>query len=714
MHMKTSSFFWIASLSILTLACQSEMEVTRTDWRSYKSDKASSSFSPLRQINKANVHELEVAWTFKAKDPEDENGGRIECNPIVVGRRMFLLSPNLKLYAIDAATAEEIWMFDPFAGTQGGGVSRGLAYWEDGSEARILFSAGKDLYSIDAQSGIPDSSFGDGGKVNLNIGLGRDPSKISVSASSPGVVFQNLLIMGSTTGEGYDAAPGHVRAYDIRNGEISWIFHTIPQPGEFGYDTWPEDAYKTTGGANVWGGMSLDSEKEIVYLPTGSAAYDFYGGYRKGENLFANCIVALDANTGERRWHFQTVHHDLWDYDLPCPPNLIDLEIEDKKIEALAQVSKNGFVYVLDRETGRPVFPIEEREVPATDLIGEHSWPTQPVPLKPPPFARQQFTEKDLNHLKEEDRLIVEARLRETAYETVFTPPSTDGSLMIPGANGGANWGGAAADPDRGMLFINSHDWPTLPKMKAISSEAAEMGDADLPVRLYRKNCASCHGINREGQHPAIPGLVDLEERMSETSVMALLENGKGLMPSFAHLSTKRREQIVRYIFDKIENPAAQQVDLEPEKMDAEDLRYISANGYAFLNSEDGYPAISPPWGTLTAYDLNAGEIAWQVPLGEYKELTEQGIPPTGTLNWGGPAVTAGGLVFIAATQDQMFRAFDRDSGEILWETKLPTGGFATPSVYAVDDKQYVVIACGGTRDTPPGNEYVAFSLPKR
>lgn len=710
--MKNSSFWISVFVSLLLAGCGQEPENQGASWDSYKGGKDANSYSSLSQINRDNVHQLEVAWTFSATDATGEEKGRIEHNPIIVGRHMYLLSPRLKLFAIDAATAEEIWMFDPFEGTQGAGLSRGIAYWEEGSEARILYSVGKDLYSINAHTGQPDSAFGEGGKVNLNYGLGRDPASLSVSASSPGIVHKNLLIMGSTTGEGYDAAPGHVRAYDVHTGEIAWTFHTIPQPGEFGNDTWPKEAYKTTGGANVWGGMSLDQMREIVYLPTGSAAYDFYGGNREGENLFANCIIALDANTGERLWHFQTVHHDLWDYDLPCPPNLITIEKEGQKINALAQVSKNGFVYLLDRETGEPVFPIEERPVPASDLIGEVSWPTQPVPVKPPPFSRQAFTDADLNYLKEEDRPIVEARLEAAGNETVFNPPSTEGSLMIPGANGGANWGGAAADPEQGILFISSHNWPTLPKMQAISNDVAEMGDTGLPRRLYRKNCASCHGVNREGQHPTIPGLLNLEERMNESGVMALLKNGKGLMPSFAHLSEKNRKRIVNYIFDKIEKSSPQEVVIEPESLDPQSIRYISANGYAFLNSDEGYPAISPPWGTLTAYDLNAGEIAWQVPLGEYEELREKGIPPTGTLNWGGPAVTAGGLVFIAATQDQMFRAFDRATGEVLWETKLPTGGFASPSVYEVDGKQYIVIACGGTRDTPAGNQYVAFSLP--
>ncbi len=708
------SSIWVSLLfGLIISGCIQDVKNTNTPWDSYKGGKASNSYSPLSQINRANVHQLEVAWTFAAVDPEDEReGGRIECNPLIVGRHMYLLSPKLKLYAIDASSADEIWMFDPFAGTQGGGISRGLAYWEEGDEARIFFSAGKDIYAIDARTGVPDSVFGDGGKVNLNYGLGRDPATLSVSANSPGIVHKNLLIMGSTTGEGYDAAPGHVRAYDVRSGKIVWTFHTIPQPGEFGYSTWPEEAYKTAGGANVWGGLSLDEKREMVYLLTGSAAYDFYGGYREGANLFANCIIALDANTGQRLWHFQTVHHDLWDYDLPCPPNLVTLDQEGEKTDALAQVSKNGFVYVLNRETGQPAFPIEEKPVPASQLIGEAAWPTQPVPVKPPSFARQEFTEEDLTHLKEQDRPLVKARLEAAGNETVFTPPSTGGSLMIPGANGGANWGEAAADPEKGILFINRHNWPTLPKMQAINNDAAELSDNDLPRRLYRKYCASCHGMNREGQHPAIPGLLNLEEHTSEQNAMALLNNGKGLMPSFAHLSEKDQDRILNYIFDKIDSPELQQAALDPENLDPQSIRYISANGYAFLNLEDGYPAISPPWGTLTAYDLNVGDIAWQVPLGEYEALHEKGLPPTGTLNWGGPVVTAGGLVFIAATQDEKFRAFDRETGEVLWETKLPTGGFATPSVYKVDGKQYVVIACGGTRDTPPGDTYVAFSLP--
>jgi quinoprotein glucose dehydrogenase len=697
-------------LLMLMLACQPAAP-EQEGWPAYKGGKDANSYSPLQQINRDNVKNLEVAWTFRAADAEDDPGGRIESNPLIVGQRMYLFSPKLKLYAVHADSGEEIWMFDPFAGTQGGGISRGLAYWAEGEESRVLFTAGKSLFSIKADTGIPDSTFGENGKVNLNYGLGRDPASISVTATSPGIVYRNLLIMGSSTGEGYDAAPGHVRAYDIRSGEIAWTFHTIPQPGEYGYDSWPADAYQRVGGANVWGGLSLDEKRGIVYLPTGSPAYDFYGGYRRGDNLFGNSIIALDAASGKRIWHFQTVHHDLWDYDLPCPPNLLSLQVEGEAIEALAQVSKNGFVYVLDRLTGEPVFPIVEQPVPASPLSGEEASPTQPIPVKPPPFARQYFRPEDLAYLKEEDRLTVGSMLENSREESVFTPPSAEGRLIIPGANGGANWGGAAADPERGMLFINSHNWPTMPRMQAISTAEAEQGEADLPRRLYNKNCASCHGINREGQHPTIPSLLHLDEQLSQEASMRLLENGKGLMPSFAHLSDRERQLIVDYIYDKAQ-PAAAAPVAEASQENEENMRYISANGYAFLNSDEGYPAISPPWGTLTAYDLNVGEIAWQVPLGEYEELTKQGIPPTGTLNWGGPAVTAGGLVFIAATQDQMFRAFDRDTGAVLWETKLPTGGFATPAVYAVGGKQYVVIACGGTRDTPPGDTYVAFSLP--
>ncbi|MFP4093629.1 MAG: PQQ-binding-like beta-propeller repeat protein [Cyclobacteriaceae bacterium] len=689
-------------------SCQ-PVDSTHKHWKSYKGSKDANSYSSLTQINRENVKDLKVAWTFSTGD----KGGNIECNPIIVGRRMYLLSPKLKLFAVDAATGEKLWMFDPFAGTIGRGVSRGLAYWEEDDEKKIFFSAGKNLYAINADTGQPDLQFGDQGKVNLNMGLDRDPGSISVTSTSPGIVFQNLLIMGSTTGESYDAAPGHVRAYDVHSGEIVWTFHTIPQPGEFGYETWPEDAYQKVGGANVWGGMSLDEERGIVYLPTGSPAYDFYGGFRKGKNLFGNSIIALNAATGERIWHFQTVHHDLWDYDLPCPPNLLRLQKEGKEIDALAQVSKNGFVYVLDRLTGEPVFPIEERPVPGSSLAGEEAWPTQPIPVKPPPFARQHFTRDDLDYLKDDEKTLVSSRLDLKGRESIYTPPSTEGNLMIPGANGGANWGGAAADPHRGLLFINSHNWPTLPKMKAISTAEAENGEPELPFRLYQKNCAPCHGINREGQHPTIPNLIKLDERLNKEATLRLLENGSGLMPSFAHLSLKDRERIVSYLYDLADKPDSVPASEIVTKEKAEDLRYISSNGYAFLNNEQGYPSISPPWGTLTAYDLNKGEMKWQVPLGEYDDLSRRGMPPTGTLNWGGAAVTATGLVFIGATQDQKFRAFDSDSGEVLWETQLPTGGFATPAVYQVEGRQYVAIACGGTRDTPAGDSYVVFSLPE-
>ncbi|MDX1548680.1 MAG: PQQ-binding-like beta-propeller repeat protein, partial [Rhodothermales bacterium] len=564
------------------------------------------------------------------------------------------------------------------------------------------------LYALDAATGRPVETFGAGGQVDLRDDLGRDVSDLYVTARTPGIVFEDLLIQGTSLSEGPATAPGHLRAYDVRTGAIAWTFHTIPHPGEPGHETWPPDAWKRSGGANAWAGFSLDAARGLVFAPTGSAAFDFYGGDRHGANLYANSIVALDARTGRLVWHYQTVHHDLWDRDLPAPPNLVTAEIDGQRRDAVAQVTKSGFVFVLDRETGAPLFPVEERPVPASDLRGEAAWPTQPFPTAPPPFARQTLAEADLTDRTPEARAAVLDQFRRIRNDGPFTPPSEEGTLVFPGFDGGAEWGGAAFDPETGHLVVNSNEMPWILTMVDVAPTDGQTLKA-AGRYVYTTQCAACHGADRAGQQD-VPALTDLAARRSEAAVRQALAEGRGRMPSFGHLTDEQHAALLTYLLDRDDPPGAPAPEaVHPE---AGALPYAHTGWHRWLDP-DGYPAVRPPWGTLTSIDLGRGAIAWQVPLGAVPELTAQGLPPTGTENYGGPVVTAGGLIFIAATKDEKIRAFDKRTGRVLWEADLPAGGYATPAVYAVDGRQYVVVAAGGGKmGTPSGDAYVAFALP--
>lgn len=723
-----------AGVMILALAalagCRSEGPAWLTgkeaqrEWRVYLGDPASSHYSALAQINKGNVSQLQIAWTYHTQDLPAGDHGEIQCNPLIVNGVLYASSPRTKIFALDAGTGAELWQFDPFAArpeeanTQG--RHRGVTYWQDeaGTDRRILFTAGKHLFAVDATNGRLITSFGDSGKVRLNEGLGRELGDnggwdLFVSATTPGVIYKDLLILGTRVSEGPVSVPGHIRAFDVRTGAMKWIFHTIPHPGEFGHDTWPEEAWKTAGGANCWAGMSIDHERGLVFVPTGSAAYDFYGGNRKGQNLFANCLLALKAATGERVWHFQTVHHDVWDRDLPAPPNLITVEHGGKKIDAVAQVTKSGFVFVFNRETGEPLFPVEEKPYPASDLEGEETWPTQPLPLKPPPFARQIFTEEDVTNTSPAAREAAQARLREVRSAGQFIPPSKQGTMIFPGFDGGAEWGGAGFDPKTGMLYVNANEMPWILTMIDIELAQSE-NPHDKGRVVYALNCASCHGGRREGDQQKIyPALTDLNKRKSKEEVLQLIVKGKGSMPSNDFLSAEEKHNLLAFLFEERNAPPFDPHARSTKSPQAPIVPFVSTGYHRFLDHE-GYPAIRPPWGTLNAIDLNKGEIAWQVPLGEFEELTQRGMPQTGTENYGGPVVTAGGLLFIGASKDAKFRAFDKDNGKVLWETRLPFGGYATPSTYEYRGRQYVVIACGGGKmNTPSGDAYVAFALPE-
>jgi quinoprotein glucose dehydrogenase len=677
------------------------------DWPVHGGDAGHQQWSPLDQITRDNVGSLQVAWTYRTGDAGADGRTQIQCNPIVVHGTLYATSPQLKVFALDAATGAAKWTFDPFAGSatrSSLGVNRGVTYWEEGRDRRVLVTAGQRLYALDAGTGRPIETFGQGGSVSLAEGLGRDVSTLYVLSNTPGTIYRDLLILGTRVSEGPGpSAPGHIRAYDVRTGKIRWTFHTIPQPGEFGYDTWPPGVYARAGGANAWSGITVDHERGMVFLPTGSAAFDFWGGNRHGANLFANCVLALDAATGRRIWHYQLVHHDLWDRDPPAAPILVKVTRGGRTIDAVAQATKSGHVFVFNRETGEPLFPIEERPVPPSDLEGEQAWPTQPIPVAPPAFSRQRLTEADLTDRTPEARDAVLKKFRAVRSDGQFVPPSTEGTVIFPGFDGGAEWGGQAFDGKSGRLYVNANEMAWILTMVPLKTTGSTAGE-----RLYKTSCAVCHGAERQGV-PAqmVPPLVGIEKRLTRAAAADIVRAGKGVMPSFGGLSPAERDAIVGFLFGEA-SPQPAQGDEAPDPS----VKY-SHTGYNRFLDPDGYPAVRPPWGTLNAIDLNAGTIAWSVPLGEFPELTAKGIPPTGTENYGGPVLTASGLIFVGATKDEKFRAFDADTGRVLWETSLPAGGYATPAVYSVDGRQFVVIAAGGGKmGTKSGDAYVAYALP--
>ena len=686
------------------------------NWASYLGDDSRSHFSDLRQINPGNVGKLEVAWTYHSGDARADNFSQIQCNPLVVDGVLYGTTPQLKLIALDATSGHELWRFDPFAGnieTGSLGVNRGVVLWTEGGARRILFSADHFLYAIDALTGRAVESFGTGGGVDIKEGLGRDVSKLYVVSTTPGAVYRNLLFLPLRVGEGpAPAAPGHLRAYDIRTGKIVWTFHTIPFPGEEGYDTWPPDAWTYIGGVNCWAGMAIDEQRGILFVPTGSAAFDFWGGNRIGKDLFANCLIALNAQTGKRLWHFQFVHHDLWDRDLPSAPCLVTLKRDGKRIDAVAQTTKSGHIFVFNRVTGEPLFPIEERMVPPSDLQGESAWPTQPLPVKPLPFARQVFAYDEITDISSESRRAVLDRFSKIRPHLPFQPPSTEGTIIFPGFDGGGEWGGAAVDPD-GVMYVNANEMPWILSMRLIELDTS--GRTASGQQLFAQICAACHGVERKGNAAQnVPTLIGVEKKLKREDIIRLLGTGRGVMPSFGFLSDRQKGAVTDYVLGIPETTTgAERSAPVPGEEVLQGIPY-SFSGYNRWLDTNGYPAVKPPWGTLNAIDLNTGDYRWRVPLGEVPELMAKGLPPTGVENYGGPVVTAGGLVFIAAAKDEKLRAFDRRTGKLIWQTKLPAGGYATPATYLAGGRQYVVIGCGGGKmGTKSGDAYVAFALPK-
>lgn len=728
----------LVSFAILTPACHHGATGKYTSWRVYGGSTDNIHYSALRQIDTGNVVGLRPAWEYHTGDADSNS--QIQVNALVIDGTLYGVSPHLKLFALDAATGRIKWVYDPARPTGGDtpkisiNACRGVAWYQGGPEdQRLFYSAGSSLYCIDALTGNPIPGFGDNGKIDLHNDLGRDVKDLYVAGTTPGIVYKDLLIIGDRVAEEAAAAPGHIRAYDVHTGRLRWIFHTIPYPGEDGYDSWVDTAaYKHLGGANTWSGFSLDEEKGIVFAPIGSASFDFYGGRRIGNDLFANCVVALDAATGRRIWHFQTVHHDVWDRDPPTPPVLVTLKKDGKTIPALAQPTKSGFIFLLDRGTGQPLYPVTERRVPdSSELAGERLSPTQPFSTALPPFARQSLDTTDLNPLVP-DSSYQDIKKRLASYHTgMFTPPSREGTVIFPGFDGGAEWGGPSYDPETGLLYVNANEMPWILTM--IDAAPASLSAAS-PARngthaarsgapaatptigqaaraLYTSNCITCHGPNRQGGGN-YPSLTGVKKKYTEDQFLSLLSSGRRMMPAFKQLSTADKQALAAYILD---NTAQQQTPFVDNNKKPEDpyfqLPYTSTGYNKFLTKE-GYPAVAPPWGSLTAIDLNSGAIAWKDTLGDYPEFKAKGIH-TGTENYGGSVVTAGGLLFIAATSDAKFRAFNKRTGRLLWETDLPAAGFATPSIYEVDGREYIVIACGGGKlHKKSGDSYVAFALP--
>lgn len=680
-------------------------------WHSFLGDKEASQYSSLSQITRENVNQLEVAWTFSTGDLVDGERTEIQANPLIIDGILYGTTPLKKAFALRADTGDLLWMFDPFEGEEprSRGVNRGFATWSDShgnGNRNLYYVAGHRLYAIDASTGSPVDGFGDNGSINFSVGLDREAMDIRVTATSPGIVYNDLLIHGSRV---YNLAPGHIRAFNVHTGEIAWTFRTIPYPGDYGYDTWPADAWTRVGNTNSWAGMSLDVERGIVYAPIASPGHDFYGGDRIGENLFGSSLVALNAATGDRVWHYQFVRHDIWDYDPPAAPNLVTIKRNGKMVDAVAQITKTGHVFVFDRETGEPLFPMTEEIVPASDLRGEEAWPSQPVPVLPKPYARQIFREEDITNISPESHQAVLERFREIRSSSRWDPPSTQGTLIFPGFDGGGEWGGAAFDPETGVLYVNSNEMAWILQM--VETDVVDLGLSQAE-NIYSINCAVCHGSNRTGvQHGANPSMVNIGERLNRDELYEVITEGRGVMPGFSFLSEDEIEAIIDFLND----PDAPDVNPFQVTMSRAPQVPYRSTGYNRFFDPEGYPAIKPPWGTLNAIDLNSGEHLWNIPFGEFEELTERGIPQTGTENYGGPVVTAGGLLFIGATMDEKFRAFDKRNGKMLWETTLPAGGYATPAVYEVDGRQYVVIAAGGGKmGTKSGDTYVAFSLPIR
>ena len=682
------------------------------DWSAYNGQITNDHYSPLDLINRANAHLLREAWRYNT----GETGG-LQDNPLVVAGRMYVYSPTEKIIALDAATGKVLWTFD--SGTEGHQPNRGMCLWTDGKESRLLASVMDHLYALDPATGKVIPSFGDNGAVDLRKDLGEaDYTSSFAVMTTPGVLYKDLIITGFRAPEAEPAPHGDIRAYDVHTGKLRWSFHTIPHPGEPGYQTWPKDAWKVTGAANNWAGMALDEKRGIVFAPTGSAVTDFYGYDRLGDDLYANTLLALDANTGKRIWHFQGVHHDIWDRDFPSAPALITVRHNGQLIDAVAQTTKQGSLFLFERATGKPLFPITERPFPPSDVPGEVTSPTQPLPSIPEPYARQRLTADMLTQRTPEAHAWAVENFKDMRSDGQFVPLSLGKqTIVFPGFDGGAEWGGPAVDPHSGVIYINSNDIAWTGGLTP-NERAKSPGEA-----TYMSQCSACHGPSRQGSPPAFPSLVDIHQRLTDAQISDVIHQGRGRMPSFPGIDQAHLATLLTFLDSSPLPEGANKAKAEEasSKHEAEssgspaDPAPYRFTGYRRFVDPDGYPAILPPWGTLNAIDLNTGKYLWKISLGEYPELTAKGVKPTGSENYGGPVATAGGLIIIAATvYDHTIRIFDSSNGNLLWKADLPFAGVATPSTYMVDGKQYIVIATSNQRtpSSPQGAVYVAFALP--
>lgn len=736
-----SAFFCLARSSHADNGPRPNEQESYKTWAVYNGSSANIKYSALDQITPSNIKHLQVAWTYSSTQASSANRTDMKTNPLIVDGTLFGLNPELKLFALDAATGKEKWVYDPvhvplkgknigrgdFATSTK--ISRGLAYYRgSASDQRIIYApgGGHALYCVDAITGKLITSFGDHGIVDLHDNLDEvlaDPNDLYVSMTSPGIIYKDLIIVGLRLSEGAQTPPGNIRAYDVHTGKLRWTFHTVPHPGELGYETYQnKDAYKYVGANNPWGGFSLDEKRGIVFAGTGSPTPDFYGGYRKGYDLFGDSTLAINANTGKLIWYFQEVHHDLWDRDNPCPPILATITQNGKKRDVAVQTTKMGYIFMFDRVTGEPIHSIHEIPVPQTKLKGEYTAPTQPVPTFFQPFSRTDLTEADLfkDGISEESYQDLLKRFRALETDNMWNPPSTKGTIQNPGLNGGGEWGGPAFDPATEILYINGNNSPFVigPRTEVNNDhEGTHLHGTNLQVgkTLYERNCSRCHGVDRRaGQtNPALatyPSLAGIQ--LPEGSVESLIATGRGTMPDFSYLSDAERTAIASYVLDL--KSKQNEMFADSGQSDIPEYYRVPYKGIItkFLTQE-GYPGIKPPWGQLTAINLNTGKVIWTQTIGDYPELKAKGIH-AGSENFGAPVVTAGGVAFIAATRDENIRGFNKSTGELLWEADLPAAGIATPAVYQVNGKEYVVIACGGggKQLTRSGDKYVAFALP--
>lgn len=684
-------------LLILATACSRDKHADSSAWPTFGHDVSNNKFSMLSNIDTVNVSQLKEIWRFE----DAIEGGGVYFNPVMMDNRVIGLMPSDKLVALDAVTGKLLWEFHPDSSAIPN-WSRGVTY-HPGNPDRIFLVSGGTLYAINAENGKVISDFGINGRVDFYEGLEVADSmraSVPVSTNAPGVVYNDLFIVGCKVPDELPSTPGDIRAFNINTGKLEWTFHVIPKPGEFGADTWSADARQHNGGANCWAGMALDEKRGIVFIPTASPSFDFYGADRPGQNLFANCLLALNAKTGERIWHYQTTHHDLWDRDNGSPPNLVTVKRNGKDIDAVALVTKMGYLFMFDRETGESLFTVNEVPVDTvSSMPGEKPWPTQPLPVNPP-FARQGYREELFGKSSE----WIKNEITQNKYKTgIYEPPSMEGSLILPTAHGGANWGGAMVNPESNRLFVNATDIPWILKLTDLNKIRA--ANQLNPEILFRTYCSNCHGTNKKGNGVG-PDLTGRVKKYKDAQIASILQKGAPPMPSFKFLSKQQIAAIVAYVKDTVAQQSFETAGI-PENNEP-----YGFNGYNFYLDPDGHPAVEPPFGTMTSIDLNTGNIIWQVPLGEDPQFKKMGIPNSGMFNRGGGIATAGGLIFIGATGDHMFRAFDQTTGKVLWEHQLPGMASSIPSTYAVGNKQYVVVSVNGEQANNFKGGYIAFAIP--